>query len=180
MTREQAKTLIGERFTSAQVEGDTPTSAEATTGRPTSAEATAGRPAPAEAAADTPLVVRLPVDQWLPFAQFAKATLGCRFFSFSSAVDWKERGLEVVARIENLDDVVSVTMKTQLGPGVSACPSLVPVFRGANWMERECYDMFGIRFEGHPDLRRILLADDWEGHPLLKSYAVDTPHPPYR
>ena len=170
MTREQAKTLIGERFTSAQVEGDSPTSAEAT----------AGRPAPAEATADKPLVVTLPVGQWLPFAQFAKATLGCRFFSFSSAVDWKERGLEVVARIENLDDGVSVTMKTRLGPGVSACPSLVPVFRGANWMERECYDMFGIRFEGHPDLRRILLGDDWVGHPLLKSYAVDTPHPPYR
>ena len=71
-------------------------------------------------------------------------------------------------------------MKTKLGPGVSTCPSLTPVYSGANWMERECYDMFGIRFEGHPDLRRILLSDDWEGHPLLKSYAVDTPHPPYR
>ena len=71
-------------------------------------------------------------------------------------------------------------MKTQLGAGVSACPSLVPVYRGANWMERECFDMFGIRFDGHPDLRRILLADDWVGHPLLKSYAVDTPYPPYR
>jgi len=56
----------------------------------------------------------------------------------------------------------------------------VPVYRGANWMERECFDMFGVQFVGHPDPRRILLADDWQGHPLLKSYAVDTPHPPYR
>ena len=150
MTYPEARTLIAERFGSAQT------------------------------AEGTPLVVTLPVDAWVAFAGFAKDTLRCRFFSFSTAVDWKEQGLEVIARVDNLDDNVFVMMKTKLGPGVSSCPSLVPVYRGANWMERECYDMFGIRFEGHPDLRRILLGDDWEGHPLLKSYAVDTPHPPYR
>ena len=150
MTREQAKALIGERFSGAQADGD------------------------------RPVVVTLPVAQWAAFAQFAKTSLGCRFFSFLSAVDWKEQGLEVVARLDNLDDGLGVMMKTRLGPGVSTCASLVPIFRGANWMERECYDMFGVRFEGHPDLRRILLGDDWVGHPLLKSYAVDTPHPPYR
>jgi NADH-quinone oxidoreductase subunit C len=159
VTREQAMTSIGERFGGAQVE-------------PASAEATAGK--------GMPLTVTVPSDQWLAFARFAKDTLGCRFFAFSTAVDWKEQGLEVVAKVDNLDSGLSVMLKTRLGPGVSACSSLVPVYRGADWMERECYDMFGIRFEGHPDLRRILLADDWEGHPLLKSYAVDTPHPPYR
>jgi len=151
VTRDQAATLIGERFGIAQVEGDSAT-----------------------------IVVTVPVEQWTPFALFAKDTLGCRFFNFSTAVDWKEQGLEVVVRVDNVDARFGLLMKTRLGPGVSACPSLVPVYRGANWMERECYDMFGIRFEGHPDLRRILLGDDWEGHPLLKSYAVDTPHPPYR
>ncbi|HEU4690298.1 MAG TPA: NADH-quinone oxidoreductase subunit C [Vicinamibacterales bacterium] len=150
MTRAQAATLIGEHFGGAQVQGD------------------------------SPFVVTVPVEQWQTFARFAKETLGCRFFSFLTAVDWKEQGLELVARIDNLDDGVAVLMKARLGPGVSSCPSLVPVFRGADWMERECYDMFGIQFEGHPDLRRILLGDDWVGHPLLKSYAVDTPHPPYR
>ena len=60
------------------------------------------------------------------------------------------------------------------------CPTLTPLYRGADWMERECFDMFGIQFEGHPDLRRILLEDSWQGHPLLKSYAVDTAFPPYR
>ena len=114
------------------------------------------------------------------FAQFAKESLGCRFFNFLSAVDWKEQGLEVVARVDNLEDGVSLMLKTKLGPGVNTCASLTPVYRGANWMERECFDMFGIRFDNHPDLRRILLEDGWEGHPLLKSYAVDTPHPPYR
>ena len=150
MTREQAATLISERFAGAQVQGD------------------------------TTFAVTVPVEQWQALAEFAKNTLGCRFFSFSTAVDWKEQGLELVARVDNLDEGIAVLMKTRLAPGVSACASLVPVYRGANWMERECYDMFGIRFEGHPDLRRILLGDDWEGYPLLKSYAVDTPHPPYR
>ena len=150
MTRDQAAGLIGEQFAAAQVQGN------------------------------SPFVVTVSAEQWRAFAHFAKDTLGCRFFSFSTAVDWKEQGLELVARVDNVDDGIAVLMKTRLGAGVSTASSLVPVYRGADWMERECYDMFGIRFEGHPDLRRILLGDDWDGHPLLKSYAVDTPHPPYR
>lgn len=150
MTRDEAVALIGARFASAQV------------------------------AAGPRLDVTVAVDDWLAFAHFAKDTLGCRFFAFSSAVDWKDQGLEVVVFVENMDARLPLVMKTRLAPGTSACPSLVPVYRGANWMERECYDMFGIRFDGHPDLRRILLSDDWVGHPLLKSYAVDTAYPPYR
>jgi NADH-quinone oxidoreductase subunit C len=150
MTAEQAAALIAERFAGAQV--------------------TAG----------APLVVSIAPDQWADFARFAKETLGCTFFSFLTAVDWKADGLEMVVRVENLDARVALSIKSKLGPGVSTVASLVPIYRGANWMERECFDMFGIRFEGHPDLRRILLGDDWVGHPLLKSYAVDTPHPPYR
>ncbi len=126
------------------------------------------------------LVVTVPAAQWRELAGFAKETLGCRYLSFLSAVDWKEEGLEVMARIENLDDNFSLTVKTRLGPGESHCQSLVAVYRGADWMERECYDMFGVVFEGHPDLRRILLAEDWEGHPLRKDYAHDTAHVPYR
>ena len=126
------------------------------------------------------LTVSIPADRWAELARFAKETLGCLYFNFLSAVDWKEQGLEVVARVENLDANWSLTMKTKLPPGEAHCPSLASIWRGANWMERESYDMFGIRFDGHPDLRRILLPQDWEGHPLLKSYAVDTAHPPYR
>jgi NADH-quinone oxidoreductase subunit C len=153
VTFDHARTLIGQRFIAAQVDA---------------------------AVEGGPIVVTVPPDQWTAFAGFAKNDLGCRFFSFLTAVDWKEQGLEVVARLDNLDDRIGLMMKTKLGPGVSECGSLVPTFRGADWMEREAYDMFGIRFDGHPDLRRILLSDDWVGYPLLKSYAVDTPHPPYR
>ena len=126
------------------------------------------------------ITITVPVARWLELARFAKDELGFRFFSFLSAVDWKDEGLDVIAWVDHTESAVSVLMKTRLGAGNVTCPSIVSVYRGADWMERECFDMFGVRFEGHPDLRRILLDDDWEGHPLLKSYAVDTPHPPYR
>jgi len=127
-----------------------------------------------------PLTVSVPPDQWLAFARFAKDDLQCRLFSFLSAVDWKDAGLEVVVLVEHVEGKVPLLAKTRLGAGVTTCASIVPVYRGANWMERECYDMFGIHFDGHPDLRRMLLDDTWVGHPLLKSYDVDTPFPPYR
>jgi len=127
-----------------------------------------------------PITVNVPPARWRDFAAFAKTELQCRLFSFLSAIDWKDDGLEVIAWVDHADTHVQVLMKTRLGPGVTTCPSIVPVYRGAEWMERECFDMFGIQFDGHPDLRRMLLDDNWVGHPLLKSYAVDTPYPPYR
>ena len=128
----------------------------------------------------TVIVAQVPTEGWRAAAQMAKDSLGCAFFNFLTAIDWKADGLEVIAWVDNLDARLSIELRTKPGPGATSCPSLVPVYRGADWMERECFDMFGLHFHGHPDPRRILLADDWEGHPLLKSYAVDTPHPPYR
>lgn len=53
-----------------------------------------------------------------------------------------------------------------------ALPSVVDLWKGANWYERELYDLFGVKFEGHPDLKRILMPDDWNGHPLRRDYAL--------
>jgi NADH-quinone oxidoreductase subunit C len=126
------------------------------------------------------LSVSLDRARWRDFAGFARRDLGCVYFNWLTAVDWKEQGFEVLCRVENLPARVAVMMRTTLPAGETRCPSVTPVWRGANWMERECYDMFGVVFEGHPDLRRILLPQDWEGYPLRKDYAVDTPHAPYR
>ena len=59
-------------------------------------------------------------------------------------------------------------------------PSIVDLFAGADWQEREQYDLVGVRFARHPDLRRIMLPEDWEGHPLRRDYAIETAHPPWR
>ena len=131
-------------------------------------------------AGNAPVVVRVPADQWEAAARAAKDSLGCAFFNFLTAIDWKAEGIEIVAWVDNLESNLALQLRTKLAPESPVCQSIVAVYRGADWMERECFDMFGVRVVGHPALRRILLADDWEGHPLLKSYAVDTPHPPYR
>ena len=126
------------------------------------------------------VTVTLPVERWQEFAGFARRDLGCAYFNWLSAVDWKDQGLEVLCRVENLERGLAILMRTRVPLADPRCPSLTGVYRGADWMERECYDLLGVSFTGHPDLRRILLPQDWEGHPLRKDYAVDTAHAPYR
>lgn len=83
-----------------------------------------------------------------------------------------EPRFDVVVQLYSIPRRQRLRVKCGVNDGETV-PSLVPLFAGANWLERECYDMFGIVFEGHPDLRRILLPDDWdEGHPLRKDYPL--------
>jgi NADH-quinone oxidoreductase subunit C len=126
------------------------------------------------------VTVRVSAPRWLATARVLRDEVGCRYFNWLSAVDWKDKGLEVVCRLENLDHGLAVMLRCPLSPGDAHCSTLTGLFRGADWMERECYDLLGVIFDGHPDLRRILLSEDWEGHPLRKDYAVDMPFTPYR
>ena len=84
----------------------------------------------------------------------------------------KEQQLGVTYHLNSTTEKHKLTLKVMLSADDAVVPSVQSVWKTANWHEREAFDMFGIRFEGHPDLRRILCPDDWEGHPLRKDYKV--------
>jgi NADH-quinone oxidoreductase subunit C len=79
---------------------------------------------------------------------------------------------EVVANLLSLSQVRRVRVRVQVPAGDAECPTLFELYPGTEAMEREAYDLFGIVFTGHPDMTRILLPEDWEGHPLRKDYGV--------
>ncbi len=79
---------------------------------------------------------------------------------------------EVVYHLYSMAQKHFIRLRAQVPEEDPAVSSVVAVWKGADWHERECFDMMGIRFEGHPDLRRILLPEDWVGYPLRKDYPV--------
>ncbi len=98
-----------------------------------------------------------------------------KFVRLSSltAVDWSpaEPRFEVVYHLQSIERNARVRLKSRLGDPAEI-DSVTPVWRGANWYEREVFDLFGIGFRNHPNLKRILMPEDWEGHPLRKDYPV--------
>jgi NADH-quinone oxidoreductase subunit C len=84
-----------------------------------------------------------------------------------------EPRFELNYHLVSISKRLRVRLLVRLAGNDPVVDSLVPVWPGANWLEREIFDLFGIQFTGHPDLRRILLPDDWEGHPLRKDYPVE-------
>src|SRR6266566_1446668 len=116
---------------------------------------------------------------------FLKKNLQYDFLETVTAVDWPERTprFDVVYQLLSLSQQCYVRLKVQVGqrrekqPEV---PSVTGIWPGANWYEREVYDLFGITFSGHPDLRRILMPNDWTTYPLRKDYPLtgfDLPEP---
>lgn len=84
-----------------------------------------------------------------------------------------EPRLELNYHLVSLPRRERIRLRTSVSGQNPVIDSLVPVWPGANWLEREIFDLYGIRFEGHPDLRRILLPDDFEGFPLRRDFPVE-------
>ncbi len=101
--------------------------------------------------------------------RFLRDQLGFDMLSCISGVDMLDH-LETVYHLRSLTRKQLLQIKVRLDHEKPEVDSVVSVWPTANWLERETYDMFGIRFAGHPDLRRMLLDDDFEGYPLLKSF----------
>ncbi len=127
--------------------------------------------------------------QVVQLAKTLKEELDYRFFVYCAAAHVPAVEDEEAPVAEHF--VVAYRLR-RLGPGSSTAsfqirvpmgettPSLAQVYAGADWQEREQFDLVGVVFEGHPDLRRIMMPEDWIGHPLQRDYSIDTPHHPWR
>lgn len=108
-------------------------------------------------------------------AEYCRANLQFNFLSDATSVDRfpAEPRFEVNYHLVSIPNKCKIRLRTRLRGSDPVVDSMVPVWPGADWLEREIYDLMGIRFNGHPDLRRILLPDDWEGHPLRRDYPTE-------
>jgi NADH-quinone oxidoreductase subunit C len=144
---------------------------------------------------------RVRTDAWVTAAEVLRDRLQFEYFCYLSAIDWlpspfgkgeddptqppPERSteirqgfaggdtrLQVIARLHNVREHVGITLKVDVPDDDPVLASWVPVYAGANWHERECWEMFGIWFQGHPDLRHLYLPGDFEGYPLRKDFPL--------
>ncbi len=121
-------------------------------------------------------IVRIGKERFQELARFLRDDPGLRFDFLSnlSAAHWPQRPkqFEVVYHLYSIPLRHRVTLKLDVAEAEEA-PTACGVWATANWHEREAFDLFGIRFTGHPDLTRILMTDEWKGHPLRKDYPLE-------
>ena len=112
-------------------------------------------------------------------AAFLRDSLGFDMLMDLTAADYlpREPRFELVCHFYSTRHNYRLRLKCPVGGEQPAVASLTPLWPGANWFEREVWDMYGIKFEGHPDLRRVLMYDGFEGHPLRKDYPLKKRQP---
>lgn len=126
--------------------------------------------------------VRVNRDSWLEVLEFARKILGFDLFVDLTAVDYLGREeelprFEVVVHLRNMVSGKRIRIKARVPESDPSIQSLSPLWKGANWFERECHEMYGILFKDSPDLRHLLLYDEFKGHPLRKDYPIDKRQP---
>jgi NADH-quinone oxidoreductase subunit C len=105
------------------------------------------------------------------------AGAGFNYLTDITAVHYPERNhIAVVYHLHNMVDKIRIRIKVFIHEHTPTIPTATVLWNGANWMERETYDFFGVKFEGHPDLRRILNMDELNVHPMLKQYPLEDPN----
>lgn len=147
------------------------------------------------------LVVRVQLDAWRTAAEVAKGDLHCDYLSFISGIDWmpappagdavggdtsspaqpqemtfgvtgSEGRFQLIASVGSTSRHHRIIFKTDLDEANPQAPTWVPVYPGADWHERECWEMFGVDFPGHPHVRHLYLPSEFEGHPLRKDFPL--------
>ncbi len=114
----------------------------------------------------------VPAADWVAAHQQARDAAGLTFFDWLSAYDDTEAGLAVISHLWSVPERRGLLLRTRVPRGEPRLASLTGIFRGANWHERETFEMFGIIFDGHPLLIPLLLPDGFEGHPLRKEFVL--------
>ena len=120
------------------------------------------------------LTVDVPATAWHDAALAVRddAMLGCGFFDWLSAYDDRDAGLAVVVHVWSVAHRHHLRLRTHVPSDAGRLPTLSDVWAGANWHERETFEMFGVVFDGHPNLVPLLLPDGFEGHPLRKDFVL--------
>jgi NADH-quinone oxidoreductase subunit C len=113
---------------------------------------------------------------------YLRDALQFSLLSAMTAVDYwpqEEPRFHVIYQLTSVTKNLSIQVRVPVSGIKPEVPTVSGLFESANWREREAWDMFGIHFEGHPDLRRILMPQDWEGHPLRKDYPLGYEEPQF-
>ena len=129
--------------------------------------------------------IKIDSTEWIDVHKKLRDEFNLKFFSWLSAIDWDNEvsvgeapkesvspSFEIITCLSDLDNTNLVTVSTSISKSEPNINSRIDVYAGANWHEREAYEMFGINFENHPNLEKLYLPDGYEGNPMLKSFEL--------
>jgi NADH-quinone oxidoreductase subunit C len=129
------------------------------------------------------VTVYVPREHIVAVCRFLKedAELHYNYLSDLTGNDWLDRDprFEVIYHLYSLEHFTRLRLKVRVPEDDCTCPTVTEVWGTANWHEREVFDMYGVVFEGHPDLRRILLPEEWVGHPLRQDFEIGWEEPEF-